>query len=466
MSCLTHLPALLFCAATVTASFASAIEPCRIEIVDAENGWPVPLVELRTVHNVRLVSDNAGVIAFDLPELLNTETWFSVHGQGYGVKSDGFGFSGVRLTPKSGESLTVKVQRDLPAKRLGRLTGAGIFAEAHKLNDHLDWKESGSLGCDSVQNAVYHDRLFSLWGDTNVARYPLGIFDSSCGTTIPQPLKAFEPPIAVPYELFRKSDGQPRGVAPIPGKGPTWLSGMVVLPDASGRDRLCAMYTKIRGSLTAYESGLCVWNDETEQFEPYATVWNESLNGNRKITHMGHAVPWTDSDGKRWVLFGDPFPILKVPASFEAWADHTTWESVAEQSRVAVTRDAAGSNRSIVEAHRGNIAWNEYRKRWIAIFTSKGGLSSYLGDIWYAEADSPFGPWGNGHLVISLNNYTFYNPKLHADWTPSGLPVLLFEGTYTHTFSKNERPTPRYDYNQILYRLDLDKDLSDSPPRS
>src|SRR5262245_12737600 len=73
--------------------------PCRIEVVEKASGWPVPLVELRTTHNVRLVSDNAGVIAFDLPELMGRETWFEVHGQGYEVPKDGFGMRGVRVTP-------------------------------------------------------------------------------------------------------------------------------------------------------------------------------------------------------------------------------------------------------------------------------------------------------------------------------------------------------------------------------
>jgi len=35
--------------------------------------------------------------------------------------------------------------------------------------------------------------------------------------------------------------------------------------------------------------------------------------------------------------------------------------------------------------------------------------------------------------------------------------VLFFEGTYTHTFSGSaENATPRYDYNQVMYRLNLD----------
>jgi hypothetical protein len=35
-------------------------------------------------------------------------------------------------------------------------------------------------------------------------------------------------------------------------------------------------------------------------------------------------------------------------------------------------------------------------------------------------------------------------------------PILLFEGTYTQRFAKNPAATLRHDYNQILYRLDLD----------
>ena len=60
-------------------SSASAAQPCRLEIVEKGDGWPVPGVELRTIHGARFVSDNAGLIAFDLPELMGRETWFTVH---------------------------------------------------------------------------------------------------------------------------------------------------------------------------------------------------------------------------------------------------------------------------------------------------------------------------------------------------------------------------------------------------
>src|SRR6267378_3999830 len=97
-----------FVSATET---AAPSELCRIEVVEKGSGWPVPLVELRTTHNVRFITDNAGVIAFDLPVLVGRETWFDVIGHGYEVSKDGFGMRGVRLRPEPGKTLKVEINR-------------------------------------------------------------------------------------------------------------------------------------------------------------------------------------------------------------------------------------------------------------------------------------------------------------------------------------------------------------------
>jgi hypothetical protein len=78
--------------ALVFPSFAAPTAPCCIQVVEKGSGWPVPLVELRTTHLARFITDNAGVIAFDLPELMGHETWFDVLGNGYEVPKDGFGY--------------------------------------------------------------------------------------------------------------------------------------------------------------------------------------------------------------------------------------------------------------------------------------------------------------------------------------------------------------------------------------
>jgi len=430
---------------------ASAAEPCRLEVVEKGSGWPVPLVELRTTHNVRFVTDNAGVIAFDLPELMGRETWFEIRGHGYGVPKDGFGMRGVRLRPESGKTLRVEVARGIIAKRLGRLTGGGLFAESQKLGRELDWAETGTLGCDSVQTAVHNGKLFWAWGDTTLARYPLGIFDTTSATTPLRPFASFEPPLGVRYDCFRDKEGLPRGVAKMPGPGPTWISGYVSLRDKAGRDRLVAAYVKIKPPLEAYECGLCVWNDASSAFERLRILWAKSGSSPKPPpVPDGHPAFWTDAQGNAWVLFGDPLPRLRCPARFEAWQDSSTWETLAPQPRLA----SAADDRP-VKPHSGSIAWNAYRKRWVTVFMEAFGKPSAFGELWYAEARAPTGPWGKAVKVLTHENYTFYNPLLHPECTPAESPILLFEGSYTAQFADGPEPTPRYDYTQILYRLDL-----------
>ena len=449
---MTMIEALLLWVGILSPLAAAAAAPCRIEVVEKGSGWPVPLVELRTTHNVRFVTDNAGVIAFDVPELMGRETWFYVSGHGYGVRKDGFGYRGVRLTPQPGKTLRVEVTRTIIAKRLGRLTGAGLFAESQRLGRELDWRESGVLGCDSVQNAVHRGKLFWAWGDTTLAHYPLGIFHMSSATTAVRPLASFEPPLRVRFDLFRDAKGRPRAVAKMPGSGPTWIGAYVSLPDKSGTPRLVATYVKIKPPLEAYECGLCVWNDGTASFERHKVIWTKSeATPKRPPVPDGHPAFWTDPAGRKWVLFGNPLPTLRCPATFETWEDPATWEALKPQQALPSAADGKP-----VKPHTGHIAWNSFRKRWVTVFMQHFGKPSVFGELWYAEADSPTGPWGKAVKVLSHDNYTFYNPRLHPELTPAGSPILLFEGTYTQQFANRPHPTPRYDYNQILYRLDLD----------
>ncbi len=437
----------------------NAQDSCCIKIVDESNGWPVPLVELRTTHDVRFVSDNAGVIAFDLPELMNVETWFSVVGHGYHVPKDGFGFEGVKLTPRPGETLVVRVQRELPAKRLGRLTGGGLFAESQKLGLETDWRESGILGCDSVQNAVHDGKLFWSWGDTTLPGYPLGLFHMSGATTELKPLKSFEPPVRLQFDYFTNSDNRPRNIAQMPGEGPTWLGGFASLPDSSGKYRLVASYAKIKPPLETYEAGLCTWNESTKAFELMRVVWRKTdASTNILQCPLGHPVKWRDEAGNAWLLFGDPFPSLKCAANFESWSDPTTWQSLTPQATVPVNRtDKALQEPPSIKPHRGAIAWSAYRKKWITVFTQMGGRTSHLGELWYAEANQPTGPWTDAIHVVTHSNYTFYNPQLHPEFTESDSPIVLFEATFTKEFSGNSEATPRHNYNQVLYRLDLNE---------
>lgn len=440
---------------------AAADKPCRIEIVEKGTGWPVPLVELRTTHNLKFVSDNAGVVAVDQPELMGHETWFGVNGNGYQVKKDGFGYRGVRLTPKPGKTLKIEVERTIIAKRLGRITGGGLFAESQQTGKDLDWKEQGIVGCDSVQLATHRGKRHWLWGDTSLLRYPLGIFHMSGATTKRKPIKDFKPPVRLRYDYYKDTKtGRPRGVAKMPGSGPTWLGGFVSLPDKNGEPHLVATYAKIKPPLSVYERGLCVWNEKANRFDRLRVISQDEKSSRNAVIPNGHPVFWKDKAGKRWVLFGDPLPTLRCPATFEAWRDPKTWEKLTPQKTLRSADGVVGRignpSHKKVEPHSGSIAWHPHRKRWVTVFMQRFGQPSTFGELWYAEADSPTGPWGPAVKVLSHKNYTFYNPRIHDEWFDAKSPVLIFEGTYTRTFANNPPATPRYDYNQILYRLDLD----------
>lgn len=423
--------------------------PCRVEIVERGTDWPVPGVELRTVHGARLISDNAGLIAFDLPELMGRETWAEVRGHGYGVKKDGFGYAGVRFVPRPGAAVRLEVERTQAARRLGRLTGAGLFAESQKLGEELDWPESGVLGCDSVVTARFAGKQFWFWGDTNLARYPLGIFNVSAATTegFTPPAR---PPLKVRFDYFRTAAGAPRGVAEVPGDGPTWVWGAATLPDTQGREHLVAAAVKVRGNMEAYRWDLVEWDAAKEKFAPLRTFWEKSA-GPAKPPKVpdGHALKWTDEAGKAWLLFCNPYPTLRCPATYEAWRDPATWESLTPD------RTVLAADGKKVEAHGGDLAWHPWSRRWLLLFTQKGGDSSFLGEIWLATAPSPTGPWTGARKVATHGNYTFYNPVLHAEAFREDSPLIHFEGTYVTTFTNNQQPTPRWDYNQVLYQVDL-----------
>jgi hypothetical protein len=90
------------------------------------------------------------------------------------------------------------------------------------------------------------------------------------------------------------------------------------------------------------------------------------------------------------------------------------------------------------------------------VFTQFGGDNSHLGEVWYSESKTIDGSWKRAKKIATHHQYSFYNPKVHQEFSGQNGKILYFEGTYTTAFSGNSEPTARYDYNQILYRLDLE----------
>ena len=58
--------------------------------------------------------------------------------------------------------------------------------------------------------------------------------------------------------------------------------------------------------------------------------------------------------------------------------------------------------------------------------------------------------------VASHPRYSLYNPVHHSFLDAEGGRVIYFQGTCSLEFSGNPLAPARYDYNQLMYRLDLD----------
>lgn len=124
--------------------------------------------------------------------------------------------------------------------------------------------------------------------------------------------------------------------------------------------------------------------------------------------------------------------------------------------------DVETGNR-VVEAESANgdtVCWNEHRRRWVSVRLEAGGKST-LGEVWYVEGDTPQGPWVFAqkvatHFLSKNSTYTFYNVYQHPEFDKQEGRMIFFEGTYCTFLARAPSPTPYYDYNQIMYKLDLD----------
>jgi hypothetical protein len=256
-----------------------------------------------------------------------------------------------------------------------------------------------------------------------------------------------------------------------------------------------AAYMKVKPPLDVYQRGLVEFDHAAGNFKKVTEFDNDA-----PLSPEGRAFVARDGETD-YVYFSRYYPLVRVravPASLGkvadyegftclksggtlkdpvidrgsdgkvryAWKSNTPVVGPAEQAKLiaagklradeALLQLADRDSGRPISAHHGSVYWNEFRKRWVMITAESGGKSSQLGEIWYSEADSPLGPWVYAVNIVTHNKYSFYNPKQDPMFDQNAGRTIYFEGTYTHSFSGNPDQTPRYEYNQLMYRLDLD----------
>lgn len=502
--CLT----LLTIVSSICRAQSPAAEPSRyfgIEVVDEATSRGVPMVELQSTNGARYYTDSNGLVAYYEPGLMNRPVYFAVASHGYEFAKDRFGSRGVTLETRPGTIAQLKIKRINIAERLYRITGQGVYRDSVLLGRKVPIAEplinAQVSGQDGILNAIYRGKLYWFYGDTLKLSYALGNFSMSGAVTeLPDKI---DPSVGFNLKYFVGKDGFVRAMAPIEGEGVVWLYGVAALPDDKGRERMFAYYERRRGLEATLENGFVVYNDDKDQFDKVTSV---PLSPS--VHPTGYPFRVREKDGSEYIYYTTPYPVLRVKADVKSYLDLSAYEAFTclkpgtqyvGKEKVQLDRDGSGKlvwawkkntqplrpqeqdeligagkmtreesplrltdveSTKPVSLNNCSCFWNDYRKKYIMIASETMGATG-LGEVWYSEADRPEGPWVRARKIITHANkpgdaHDFYNPTQHPFFDQQGGRVIYLEGSYVNTFSGNPHPTPYYEYNQIMYRLDLD----------
>ena len=484
----------------------SAGAPCafadlfQIKVVDSQTGRGVPLVELQPAGGSKLITDSNGIVALEDPALLNKNISF-------GFQSYGYSGWGQTVQTTAGGSVQISLDRRNVAERLYRVTGPGIYADSLKAGVSAPianpLHNANVKGQDSVQATVYKNQIYWFWGDT-LYEVGFGNFRTSGARSQLPGQGGLDPSLGVDLNYFVDAGGSARQMMPLSDPGPVWIDGLFTVKDDSGAERMLTHYSRMNSdpahAFEVLEHGLALYSDATNSF-----LRHRVYAATAPIVPRGHAFRQT-VDGQEYIYFAEDYPNVRVKADWNSVTDLTQWEAytpLQPNSRFnaaapPLETDEAGNvifgwkknadpltasmvnslvqqghldqsdspfrlqdhaTGRAIQLHRASVHWNDYRQNFIMIGTEAFG-DSFLGEVWFSEAPTPEGPWADAVKIAThdrgaSNDYTFYNPTSHPFFDQEGGRFIYFEGTYANTFSGNNAPTPVYDYNQMMYRLDL-----------
>jgi hypothetical protein len=476
---------------------AIAQEYFGIQVLDAQTHRGVPLVKL-SAQSEEYYTDSNGFIALNSPGLLNQVLDFTLTSFGYASS-----ISLLQTTP--GTTNQVTINRQQLAERMYRVTGTGIYQDSVLLNQAAPIQQpllnANVRGQDSVQTAIYKGELQWFWGDT-LYEVGFGNFRAAGATSQLPGQGGLSPSVGVDLEYYVDTNNSAKQMMPLTQPGPVWFDGVFTIVDNTGQERMLTHYSRrdpnnaLGGQV---EHGLARFNDSQEIFQRFQVYPLDA-----PISAVGHAFEVTIGEDD-YIYFAESYPNIRVKKNWNDVSDPSKWEAFTplqqgtryNAANPPLELDAQGNpvygwktntdplttdrleelvqnghidrhkspyrlkdfeSGSDIRLHRSSVFWNDYRNSWVMIGNQFFG-ESLLGEVWFAESPSPEGPWENAVKVVTHHNdsenYTFYNPKQHPYFNEEGGRFIYFEGTYANTFSGNPTATPLYDYNQMMYRLDL-----------
>lgn len=455
-----------------------------LRVFDDQTKRGVPLVRLQAFGE-SYWTDSQGLVAYCNPDHLPAKAAsFQVWSHGYALDA---GKTEVLLDAGAGMHAEIPIHRQIVAERLYRLTGGGIYRDSVLLGYHTPLAKptlnASVMGQDTSSSTVYRGKLFWLWQDTQRVSYPLGNFK---GTAAISALPDGKADLGFDLGYIENGSGfSAEMCADCPG-GPAWLDGLFSATAANGDEQLFGGYAIIAGDGSIQETGMVRFDDASQRFVRVIKDFSTRADFDRPSSH-----PFGLRHGDaRYAYYENR---LRIVGKSEAFLDPTQYERFTPYPAGAtqpllnaagkpdyawranglnvsperLNANAIGAEQSLgghllrageatpLELVGVTTGYHPYRGRFLLAGQEKFGNPSALGEIWQAEADTPMGPWLYAAKIISHQDYTFYNTLYHPELARGSFAYI--EGTYTASYSGAKELTPRYNYNQLLYRVDLEQ---------
>jgi hypothetical protein len=448
----------------------------------------VPLVVMTTAEET-FVTDSQGFVADCRPDHAGQAVTFTVSSDGYSLAS-----GSATLQVAGGQVTTLELDRQNLAERLYRVTGEGIYRDsillglttplAHPVIDSL------VMGEGLAGETIFKGEVFWVWNDAfGPSRSVGGPRVAGAVSPMMGQLGALDPQLGVNAEYFTAADGFAKAVIddPAPTSTPIEVTSLLAVSAVGEQERLFAVYAKLGADLSVASRGLAEFNTTKQLFVP-GTL---SYAVDDAVIPDGEPILFNQA-GVGQFYFSSPVRIaatakaLTTPTGYEAWtaiqpgtqtvlggadgAASYAWRTGASLTTAAALASAGlGADQSLDDhvtdpvtgAHIASLStagtWNARRGRFVRILEQSGGTSSAAGEIWYLEGDTPMGPWVYARQILTHTAYGLLSPWVHWDLGQTDDRFVLFEGTYSKRLEAQEAPiVPRYDSNQMMYRLDVD----------
>lgn len=446
------------------------------------------MATLETTNHVRFVTDSAGWAAFDETALVGRHVFLSVSSPGYVLPAGPTGLPGVVVDARAGGTTELRLMRMSIAERMYRSTGQGIYRETTRLGHEVPLPRPNLNGAMmthcGVQAVVFEGRIFWTWHEVTGLADPQPL-PRAVGAFSDLPAKGgLDPMLGIHFDYLGAPTNGPAGALfNSGGPGLVHLDGLLVVKDAQGAGHLMAHY-KIEGSSgRPAQHGLAEFDRASRLFEPVTELGEDFI----WQSPLGHAIPVKD-DESSFFYFANPFPATRVAASYEALTNPSEYQALArdpktgelrwqttkppvtqtnEQSMIAAKQikkeeaqmqmqDFSGGGTVIVSS--ADVAWNAYRKRWVMVASGSAGRGAAEHALWYAESDKPEGPWKLALKVADEAGTSLDNPCLHPFFDQDGGRWIYFETTVSGSAGPMAMRVPRYEQNQMMFRLDLSEE--------